>query len=209
MNAPAILALALATAATAHSSPPPRWQGTAVGGVVQTRRYVSTDGRVVADDTSEYRGRLTFAFHATKSGTIRGTGSGIYTTVAWHETGTVDGNAFSCDAPKTAQAFRFVVTGRSSGGTLHLDLSIPAATEVLAANVDCGYGHYLVAGTTTYLRDSLAAVGGATLHFRRRRAVVLQPSRRTEFTQAAAQPTLPGTFHVSQQHNWTIEVKTR
>jgi hypothetical protein len=206
----AAIGLWAATPAAAAAAPTPRsFTGVASGGVTQTRHYVSNDGHVVADDTSEYRGRFTFTYRVLKSGAIKGSGTGRYLAVKWDETGTVNGSSFTCEAPKTAQPFRVVVGGRVSSGIVHLSLTLPSATEVLAANVQCGYGHYLVAGTTTYLRDSLAAIGGADMRFRLKRRAVLQRTKTADFTQEAAPPTLPGTFHVTQHHNWTIEVNTK
>jgi hypothetical protein len=148
-----------------------------------------------------------FSFRVGSNGAIHGSGSGRYVTHTWHETGTVGGTPFTCDAPKTAQPFAVVVGGRLSGGIVHLSLRIPAATEVLHADVDCGLGHKLVAGTTTYLRDSLVAVGGASLQWHRKRSIVLHLAHHADFTAAAAPPTAPGTFHVVQDHAWTVTVK--
>lgn len=196
----------IAAAALAAS---PAVTGTATGGVVQMRHYVSSDGSVVADDTSTYRGTFTFTFRVRANGTITGHGSGRYSAVAWHETGTIDGASFSCDAPKTASAFSVSVGGRVASGVVHLSLRLPAAAEVLAADVDCGHGHTLVHGTTTYLRDSLAAAGGANVHWRQGHAAVIHLTKHADFTAPAAAPTAPGTFHVVQQHDWTITVKAR
>jgi len=203
----ALWAIVLCVLAPSAAASAPATSGVATGGVTQTRHYVSTDGSVVADDASTYRGTLSFTFRVRPNGTITGTGTGHYVAVSWHETGTIDGASFSCDAPKTAQPFAVTVGGHVAAGVVHLSLGIPKATEVLAANVQCGNGHYLVAGTTSYLRDSLVAVGGAKLQFRSGRSVVLHPTKHVEMTAAAAAPTAPGTFHVVQQHSWTIEIK--
>jgi hypothetical protein len=195
--------------AVAKPASTPVMTGTAFGGVVQTRHYVSSDGTVVADDTSTYRGTFTFTLRVRPNGTITGSGSGRYVEIAWHETGTVGGAGFSCDAPKTANGFAVSVGGRVTKGAVHLSLRLPAATEVLAADVDCGHGHTLVQGTTTYLRDSLAAAGGADVRWKEGRAAVVHLTKHADFTAAAAPPTAPGTFHVVQQHSWTIRLKGR
>lgn len=196
--ASALLALASSTASVS---------GTATGGVVQTRHYVSSDGSVVADDVSTYRGTLTFEFRIRANGSIAGSGSGRYLVDSWHETGTVAGAGFSCNAPKTANAFKVVIGGHVANGIVHLSLRLPTATEVLAADVDCGHGHRLVAGTTTYLRDSLTATGGADIHWQDGHPAVLHLSKHEDFTAAAAPPSLPGTFHVVRQNAWTVTVK--
>jgi hypothetical protein len=55
---------------------------------------------------------------------------------------------------------------------------------------------------------SSANVGGGTLQFPRKPSVVLHRTAHKDFTQDAAPPTLPGTFHVIQDHSWTIKVRT-
>jgi len=202
----AACALAIVTAGSASGSPT---SATATGGVLQTRHYVSTDGTVVADDTSTYRGTFTFSFRVRANGTITGSGSGRYTAVSWHETGTIGGAAFSCDAPKTANPFTVSVGGHVAQGVAHISLRLPAATEVLAADVDCGQGHTLVHGTTTYLRDSLTAAGGANVRWKEGRTATVHLTKHEDYTASAAPPTAPGTFHVIQQHSWTITLKGR
>lgn len=186
-----------------------RWSGTAVRGVFQTRHFVANNGTATWDDTSTYRGRFSFHFTVSADGTIAGGGSGTYLLVKWHEQGTASGGgSFSCDAPKTAQPYQVMVSGRVSGGRMLLRLSLPQATEVLAQDVNCDANHKLFAGTTTYLRDSLAAVVGRGLSVStKRRVTVLQLKKHKDYVEAAAPQTIPpGTNHVIQDHAWTISV---
>ena len=196
-------AAALALGAT-YSGSTQEWTGTAVGGVHQTRHFTANNGSATWNDISTYRGRFSFRFAVEANGAIKGSGSGTYSVIKWREQGTGSGGAFTCDAPKTAQPYKVTVSGHVSGRQMILELHAPKATEVLAADLECGAQHKLFAGTTTYLRDSLAAVVGKGVRVRAKSGVVLHLTKHADFMQASPNSVPPGKNHVIQEHTWTI-----
>jgi hypothetical protein len=122
-------------------------------------------------DVQAYSGRLTFTFRIDASGTISGSGRGVYTKATWTAKGVTqgdDGNPDpfdNCQARKTARPFRVVVTGTVIHSRANLKLALVNAAEVNAKDVPCNKHFRLQATTSHYLRDSLASVMKTPLKF--------------------------------------------
>lgn len=138
------------------------WKVTGQGGRVQTRHR--DDGgdpktRVTLDDTQTYKGRVEFTLILRGDGDFSHTGTGTYSEATWHLQGTNgDHGSFSCDPTvSTNSPFDVKVSGYSSQGaaSLHMTLSAQESNQ----DTDCGADFTAYGGTSSYLADSLAAVG--------------------------------------------------
>jgi hypothetical protein len=169
---PAGAALALATwapgaAAATSSSSNGVWHG--VGEGVDVDLGHSSSGappnKLDSISSSNYQVELSFTFSVNHAGKVSGTGSGSYTDAHWQLSGrNGQHGSFRCEPPISAPPFSVEVGGHTSGGQMHLSLSMPTATET-NADYNCGAEYSGYATTTHLMTRSLSLVGGDDLSF--------------------------------------------
>jgi len=127
---------------------------------------------VTWDDTQHFQAHFSFSYSLLANGELSGTGgssygkgSGSYTDSSWQLSGQNAGQgAFSCAPPLSAAPFTLVVTGRTTNGTLVLDIQIlgdrVTAPEI---HIPCGAGFDTEWAPQSEVGAALSTLGGNSL----------------------------------------------